>query len=50
MPNKSFLKIPLSEVTFHHVFTSQMEKESESSPREGGQRGRQCVQLGLNLI
>lgn len=33
IPNKSFLKIPLSEITFHHVLESQME-ESEGSPRE----------------
>lgn len=34
IPNKSFLKIPLSKITFHHVLESQMEKESEESPRE----------------
>lgn len=34
IPNKSFLKIPLSKITFHHVLASQMEKESEGSPRE----------------
>lgn len=34
IPNKSFLKIPLSEITFHHVLKSQMEKKSEGSPRE----------------
>lgn len=33
IPNKSFLRIPLSEITFHHVLKSQMEK-SEGSPRE----------------
>lgn len=40
IPNKSFLKVPLSEITFHHVLESQMEKESEGSPREReGERG-----------
>ena len=34
IPNESFLKIPLSEITFHHVLKSQMEKESKGSPRE----------------
>lgn len=34
IPNKSFLKIPLSEITFHHVLETQMEKESEGSLRE----------------
>jgi hypothetical protein len=34
--NESFLKIPLSEITFHHVLKSQMEKESKGSPREKG--------------
>jgi hypothetical protein len=50
IPNKSFLKIPLSEITFHHVLASQMEKESEGSPGKGRARRRQCLQLGLNLI
>lgn len=37
IPNKSFLKIPLSEITFLRVLTSQKEKESEGSlwEREG---------------
>ena len=42
IPNKSFLKVPLSEITFHHVLESQMEKESEGSPREREARGGQC--------
>lgn len=36
IPNKSFLKVSLSEITFHHVLGSQMDKESEGSLREKG--------------
>ena len=34
IPNQSVLKIPISEITFHHALKSQLEKESKGSPRE----------------
>lgn len=50
IPPKAFLKIPLSEITFHHALEFQMEKERRPESEGKGTRRRQCVQLGLNLI